>query len=402
MLVVGAGLAGTYAVAGLRRRGFDGHLVMVGAEPHRPYDRPPLSKAVLTGGHTTRLEDDLGEDLDVLCDELLLDHRVTSLDVDASGVVVRGEGWDEPADAVLVATGARPVVPAGWDGVLVLRTLDDAARLRAALVPGARLVVAGAGWIGAEVASSAAAVGCQVTVVEALPTPLGREIGTVGDLTRPWYATAGVRLLTGRRVVSATGERVVLDDGEELVADAVVAAVGVLPDAGWLGSGAHGVEVGADLRAVGPLAPHVLAAGDCAVRWSPRYDRWVAGGHWEEAMLAGDAAAATLAGEDVVHDPVPYVFSTQFGREVALAGRPHAGARVLVRGEPAAGEGFAAAWVLADTAGQDRLVALLTVDRPRDVAQTRRALGGADGTGVPVDTAALGDPDVPVRAALRG
>lgn len=399
VVVVGAGLAGTYAVAGLRRRGFQGHLVLVGAEPHRPYDRPPLSKAVLAGGSTTSLEDDLGADLDELCDEVLLGHRVTGLE---PGHLVSGDGWEEPADVVLLACGARPVLPEGWDGVATLRTKDDAERLRAGMTAGTRVVVAGAGWIGAEVAGAAAAAGCDVTLVEALPAPLARELGTAGELTRHWHDEAGVRLLTGHRVVAADGDGVVLDDGQRIRADLVLAALGVVPDVGWLHeAGEHGVEVGPDLRAGGDLGPHVLAAGDCAVRWSPRYGRWLSGGHWEEAMLAGDAAAASICGERVTHDPPPYVFSTQFGRQVALVGRPHAGARLVLRGEPASSQGWAAGWLLPSKDGTERLVAWLTVDRPRDLAQVRHAMATAPGDGIAVDAAVLADLDQGVRAAFR-
>ena len=397
VVVVGAGLAGTYAVAGLRQRGFDGHLVLVGAEKHRPYDRPPLSKAVLAGASPPSLEGDLGIDLDDLCDEVLLGERAALLE---PGHLVGGRGWEEPAEAVVLACGALPVVPRGWDGVVTLRTVDDAEQLRASLVPAARVVVVGAGWIGAEVAGAAAAQGCDVTVVEALDSPLARELGSAGELTRPWYEQAGVRLLTGCRVVAARADRVDLDDGRRLAADVVLAAVGVSPDVAWATGQPGGVRVGSDLRAQEPLGPQVLAAGDCALRWSPRYSAWAARGHWEEAMLAGDAVARSLLGEHVVHDPPPYVFSTQLGREVALVGLPAPHARHVVRGDPSSPQGWALGWVEPGEDG-DRLVALLAVDRPRDVAQVRRALGAVPTGGVPIDPAALADPGRPLRAALR-
>ena len=397
VVVVGAGLAGAYAAAGLRRRGYDGHLVLVGAEKHRPYDRPPLSKAVLQGAPPQALEDDLAVDLDEVCDEVLLGTRANRVE---PGPLVAGDGWEEPADAVLLACGARPVVPAWWDGVLTLRTVDDAELLRSALAPGTTVVVVGAGWIGAEVAGAAAERDCDVTVVEALDTPLAREVGQAGELTRGWYEEAGVRLVTGRRVVAASGERVHLDDGERLDADVVLAAVGVTPDTEWVTGTAGGVRVGADLRAPAPLGPNVLAAGDCAVRWSPRYSMWTSGGHWDEAMLAGDAAARSLLGEDVVHDPPPYVFSTQFGREVALVGRPGARARRVLRGDPADGDGWSLGWVVPGEDG-DQLVALLTVDRPRDLAQVRQAMSTSSGRGVGVDATQFAEAARPVRGALR-
>jgi NADPH-dependent 2,4-dienoyl-CoA reductase/sulfur reductase-like enzyme len=406
-VVVGAGIAGTYAVAGLRRRGYTGRLTLVGAEPHRPYDRPPLSKQMLAGAAPTSLEDDLDAVLEDLCDDVRLGSPVADLQVTGDEVRLSAGGEQLHADVVLLACGAQPVLPAGWGPVLTLRTLDDATRLRDRLTPGTRLVIAGAGWIGAEVAGAAAAAGCDVTVVEALPAPLAREVGVaVGDLTRPWHDAAGVRLRTGRRVVSASPGGVLLDDGERLPADVVLAAVGVAPDVGWLRDAdgldvdpRGGVRVGADLRAIGPLHPHVVAAGDCALRWSPRYERWLPGGHWEEAMLAGDAAAAALLGEPVTHDPPPYVFSTQFGRELALVGRPDADADVVLRGDPTAADGWSAAWVRRDPNGA-RLVALFSVDRPRDLAQARRALTAAPGAGAPVDAQALADPESPVKSAV--
>jgi 3-phenylpropionate/trans-cinnamate dioxygenase ferredoxin reductase subunit len=401
--VVGSGLAGTYAVAGLRRRGFAGHVTLVGREPHRPYDRPPLSKRLLRGDRPTSLEDDLGATLEDLCDEVLLGTTATRLDADTDAVRVALPDRVLAADAVLLVGGAVPVVPAGWDGVRTLRTLDDAAGLRAGMTAGSRLVVVGAGWIGAEVAGAAAAAGCDVTVVEALDAPLAREVGAeAGTLTTRWYAEAGVRLLTGRRVVRADGDGVLLDDGRQLPADVVLAAVGVRPDVGWLtGSGLElgpGVRVGTDLRAAGPHHARVLAAGDCATRWSPRYATWMPGGHWEEAMAAGDAAAATLAGEEVEHDPAPYVFSTQFGRELGLVGHAEPGDRLVLRGDPSSGQGWTAAWVRPGHDGGGRLAAVLTVDRPHDLAQARRALTRAGGDAVDVDAARLPDPDVPLRS----
>jgi len=399
VVVVGAGLAGAAAVGALRAEGFAGRVTVLGAEGLAPYDRPPLSKELLTRTEPVWLAEDLGLDVAV-ADDVRLAEPATGLAVGEDGVVVRTVEGEVAADAAVLATGAHATCPPGWAGVRTLRTAADAAALRAALRPGARLVVVGAGWIGAEVAGVAAAAGVEVTVVEAAATPLAAALGTsVGALTVPWYAAAGVRLLTGTQVARAGADGVVLADGEEVPADVVLAAVGARPASGWLAGalplGPDGaVEVGADHLV--PGLPHVAVVGDLARRRSPRHGL-VPGGHWDGALRGPAVAVRALLGlptDGPAHDPAPYVFSTQLGHELTLFGQPGPDDDVVLRGDPAGA--FGALWFVP---GTDTLTAALAVDRPRDVAAARRLFAGER---LPrLDRRAAADPDVPLKAALR-
>ncbi|MDO8105617.1 FAD-dependent oxidoreductase [Isoptericola sp. b441] len=396
VVVVGAGLAGARTVAALRGGGFEGSITLLGAEGVEPYDRPPLSKELLSRTTPAWLRDELGIDLDG--EDARLGEPATGLEIAPHAVAVRTDAGDLSADAVVIATGAAPVRPAGWGTALTLHTAADAAALRARLGPGRRLVVVGAGWIGAEVAGVAAAAGTEVTVVEAGAAPLATAVGpTVGALTVPWYAAAGVRLLTGSTVRAVTPQGAVLADDEELPADAVLAAVGVRPATSWLAGsvplGPDGsVEVDAAMRVPG-TGGRVLAVGDVAARVSPRHGR-LPGGHWDGALREPDIAAATLLGAhgtDGPADPAPYVWSDQLGHAIAAYGLPRLGDDEVLRGDPAGA--FTAVWFVPAT---DQVRAVLAVDRPRDVAAARRLFSGPR---LPhLDRTAAADPDRPLRA----
>jgi 3-phenylpropionate/trans-cinnamate dioxygenase ferredoxin reductase subunit len=390
VIVVGGGLAGVRSVEALRAKGYEGALTLVSAEPHRPYDRPPLSKAVLMGD-----SDDTTVDADwaALRCELLLGERATGLHPAAGGGgTVTTTAGDLPYDGLVIATGATPITLPGDGPQHVLRTIDDARRLRAGLRAGARIVVVGAGWIGAEVATAAAAKGCAVTVVEAADTPLANAIGTrLGAHTVPWYAEAGVELRTGVKVAAVEHGGLALADGGRIDADEVVVGVGVRPDLGWLeGAGLEfdgGVATDASLRT---SLPGIVAVGDCAAWWSPRYGRRMLVEHWDTALNAPEVAAATLLGQEAVYDAVPYFWSEQFGRMVQYAGHHPAAERLVYRGDPGDPK-WAACWLTGD-----RLEAVLTVDRPRDLVQARRIIAA----GTPVDAAAVADPEIPLRKAV--
>ncbi|MFE0514920.1 NAD(P)/FAD-dependent oxidoreductase [Streptomyces sp. NPDC058964] len=391
VIVVGGGLAGLRAVERLRARGYEGTLTLVGAENRPPYDRPPLSKAVLTGetDDTT-----LPADWEPLRCELRLGTRAVALrpyDGRPGGVLETSAG-PLPFDGLVIATGATPVRLPGAGPQHVLRTLDDALRLRGGLHAGAHVVIVGAGWIGAEVASVAAGSGCRVTVLEAAGAPLAGALGPeLGALTAGWYADAGVRLRCGVRVVSVDPGGLTLDDGEFLSADVVLCGIGVRPDTGWLaGSGlaaADGVVVDGSLRT---RRPEVVAAGDCASWWSRRYGRRLRAEHWDTALNAPDVAAAALLGQEERYDPVPYVWSEQFGRTVQYAGHHTAEDRTVLRGSPG-DPGWTVLWLRGG-----RLRALLTVDRPRDMVQGRRLIARE----TPLDAALITDPGTPLNKAL--
>lgn len=396
-VVVGASLAGLRTVQGLRDQGFTGRLVLVGDELHYPYDRPPLSKQVLAGTWPPEravLADD--HKLHGLGVEVHVGRRAVALDAEARRVTL-DDGTVVEADGVAVATGARARRLPGTDGtegVTVLRTLDHCEALRARLLaggPGTRVVVVGAGFIGSEVASTCAGLGCTVTVVEALPTPLAPALGElVGASLGSMHARHGVTLRTGVGVVAihppggpvadgggpagpggpaaaGTAGRVELDNGTSLPADVVVVGIGVVPATDWLEG--SGLAVGDGVVCDGSLfaADGVVAAGDVA-RWSWRHHGEEASTrieHWETAAQMGEAAARSLLagrGAAPAFDPVPYFWSDQYGSRIQMLGRPAPTDEVaVVDGTLHSEEGrFVAIYGRAG-----RLTAALAVGRPR-------------------------------------
>jgi 3-phenylpropionate/trans-cinnamate dioxygenase ferredoxin reductase subunit len=389
VVIAGAGLAGLRTAEELRARGYTGAITMIGAERRPPYDRPPLTKKFMTG----ELDDtSLRADMTALGVDLRLGEVATGL----GDGVLRTDRAEYGFGALVVTTGASPVRLAGSGPQRVLRTLDDAMALRSVLRPGVKLAVIGAGWIGAELATSAARRGCQVTVVEAAPAPLVGALGAeVGSVTEPWYAAAGVELRLGQPVESVEPGGLALPVGEWLAADEIVTAVGVRPEVGWLaGSGVmleNGVAVDEGLRA---SRPGVYAAGDCAAFVSRRYRRRVRVEHWDTAIHAPGVVAANILGGDERYDPVPYFWSEQFGRMVQYGGHHTAADQLIWRGDPAAKD-WSACWLAGPGApgARARLVAVLAVSRPRDLLQGRRLIA----SGALVDPARLADPGVPIR-----
>lgn len=328
--MVGASLAGLSAARSLRGQGYDGRLVVVGDELHRPYDRPPLSKEFLAGtlGEAELALETDGEDLRA---DWLLGVRATGLD-HAARTLRLSDGQEVRADGVVIATGAAArTLPGseGLAGVHTLRTLDDARALRDELARGGRLVVIGGGFIGAEVASTAQALGLDVTVVEAAPTPLAGPLGeTMGAIVSALHADHGVRLECGVGVKGLSGETrvdaVLLEDGRGIPADIVVVGVGARPNVEWLeGSGIaldNGVKCGADGRT--SLAG-VVAVGDCANWYDPRagFHRRIE--HWTGARERPDAAIAALLAGGAVEPGMPrppYFWSDQYGVKIQFAG----------------------------------------------------------------------------------
>ncbi|MGW1469423.1 NAD(P)/FAD-dependent oxidoreductase [Streptomyces sp. NPDC002308] len=391
-------MAGVQTAVALRDEGYTGPVTLIGAEPHQPYDRPPLSKAVLLG---TAEHSAFGIDFEALDVELRLGLSVTGLRP-ADREVDTPDG-PVPYDVLVVATGAEPLTlpgAAGVPGTHLLRTLDDAARLRPVLAERHDVVVVGAGWIGAEFATAARAAGCTVTVVEAAGRPLAGVLpAEVAAPMADWYAHGGATLLTGARVDRVEPGAVVLADGRRLPAGAVVVGIGARPATGWLtGSGIAlgpdgSVTADASLRT---SAPGVYAVGDCASYPSARYGARLLVHHWDNALQGPRTVAAGItgaggAGTPEPYDPVPYFWSEQFGRFVQYAGH-HADADTLLwRGDPA-DEEWTVLW-LRDGA----LVALLAVGRPRDLTQGRKLVA----SGRAVDPERAADPAVPLKSAVR-
>ncbi|MDH6119189.1 3-phenylpropionate/trans-cinnamate dioxygenase ferredoxin reductase subunit [Kitasatospora sp. GAS204A] len=387
--VVGGSLAGLSTVRALRAEGYDGSITVIGEERHHPYDRPPLSKGFLKGGLAAEaLALGSSHEYADLSVHWLLGERAVRLDPAARTVTLTG-GRELRTDAVVIATGARPRTIAGAEklaGVHTLRTLDDAMALRTDLHKGLpRVVVIGAGFIGAEVAATAHAVGLDVTVVEAAEVPLERALGReMGLVCAALHADHGVRLLCGTGVAGLTGEGRVtgvrLTDGRVLPADVVVVGIGVRPATGWLAGSGIAVDDGVVCDAgCATNIPGVVAVGDVARCPNPFTGRSERIEHWTNATEQPKTAARTLLSGTSAPAPTrpPYFWSDQYQARIQLAGqvRPDAQPRV-VEGDLDS-RSFVAVY---RRHGHD--VAVLAVDRPKLFNRLRRTL-----TPIPVATA---------------
>jgi 3-phenylpropionate/trans-cinnamate dioxygenase ferredoxin reductase component len=394
-VIVGAGMAGGKAAETLREEGFDGRIVLLGAEPERPYERPPLSKDYLRGEAErggVYLQEDAGwyEEHDV---ELRASATADSLDVGGRAVVL-ADGERVSYDALLLATGAepkRPPIPGvDLDGVHVLRTFADSDTLRAVIDAGGRLVVVGAGWIGCEVAASARQKGMEVALVEPRSLPLEGVLGPeLGAFYRDVHADHGVALHLGTGVEAIEGEgraeRVRTSDGTVLEGDAVLLGVGVAPRTA-LAEGVldvdDGILVDASLRA---SADGVFAAGDVANHDHPLFGR-LRVEHWANALEQGPSAARAMLGQDAVYERVPYFFSDQYDVGMEYAGHSAPGDEVVLRGDPAARE-FIAFWLR-----DGRVAAGMNVN----IWDVNEHIQELVRSGARVDRARLRDPDVPL------
>jgi 3-phenylpropionate/trans-cinnamate dioxygenase ferredoxin reductase component len=393
-VIVGASLAGAKAAEELRSCGFDGRVVLIGAEPERPYERPPLSKDYLRGESAreqARVHPaDFYEQQEI---ELVTGVTVTAVEPGRSLVRLE-DGRELGYDRLLLATGAearRLRVPgAGLDGIYYLRTLADCDVLRDRLQAGGRVVVAGAGWIGSEFAASARQRGLDVTVLDPTPLPNERIFGSeIGSFYRDVHRQRGVTLVLGDGVGSFEGtgavERVRTAGGREIECDFVVAGIGVVPRTGLaeeagLQTG-NGIAVDAGLQT---SAPGIFAAGDVASAWHPSYQRQVRVEHWANALHQGPAAARAMLGQQVSYDRIPYFFSDQYDVGMEYSGYAPQWDEVVFRGDRAGGE-FIAFWL------QDGRVAAGMNVNVWDVNADVEALIRS---GAKVDVGALADPDV--------
>ncbi|MTD53272.1 ferredoxin reductase [Amycolatopsis sp. RM579] len=387
-MVVGAGLGGVRTVEQLRTAGYQGGITLVGDEPHAPYDRPPLSKQVLAGTWTP--ERITLRDHDGLAELNVRTHFGVPATALHAGAVALADGTVLDADAVVIATGAEARrLPGQPPGVHTLRTLDDSLALRVALDGARSLLVVGAGFIGAEVASGARARGIGVTVLEAMPVPCERALGPqLGVLCGRLLTEAGVDLRLGTRLSRFVDANTVeLADGSRVSADVVLAGVGATPRSSWLDKGDVGLEtangVACDERGRVDGASGVWAVGDVAAWQDP-----VRGGrfrheHWTNVVDQAAVVARDIAGADPPPATVPYFWSDQFGMKIQLVGRPDLAGTIV----PLRGEGLTGGPVKGTVAGYfagDRLVAVVGFGAARYLAKYHalvlRGAGRAEAT----------------------
>jgi 3-phenylpropionate/trans-cinnamate dioxygenase ferredoxin reductase subunit len=397
-VIVGAGLAGARAAEALRAEGFDGRVVLLGDEGRAPYERPALSKGYLRGEdvQSSLLVHDDGW-YDGAGIELRSGEAVTAIDRDGGAVVLAG-GERVPFDVLLLATGSAPrslgVPGADLDGVVALRTVDDADRLRERLLAASSVAVVGGGWIGAEVAAVARQLGREVALVHPGPAPLHKVLGPeVATVYGRLHADHGVRLVGEQRVTALRGtgavEAVETDRGTVVPADLVVVGVGARPrtelaDAAGLAVD-DGVVVDATLRTEDL---RVFAAGDVARAWHPVLGRSLRVEHWANARNQGPAAARNMLGAAEPYDRLPYFYSDQYDTGMEFLGLAEPSDRVVFRGDPAQGP-FLAFWLRPD---EGRVAAALHLD-VWDVVEDLR---GIILSGAAVDERRLADPDVPL------
>ena len=342
MAIVGAGLAGAKAAEAARAAGYDGRVLLIGQEPRPPYDRPPLSKAVLRGEvepssamlHADGWYGEHGV-------ELVVD-RAVGLDAEHRRLEL-ATGETVTFDTAVLSTGAAPRVlraPGGdLDGVHYLRTAEDAVRLRDAIRGAGRVAVIGAGWIGSEVAASARQMGADVVLIDPAPTPLHGVLGTrLGEQFRRLHADHGVDLRLGVGVHAVCGDKsadaVELDGGRREPADVVVVGVGVIPSTALAEGAGLRVDNGvvADQR-LETSVPGIYVAGDAANPWHPHYGRHLRVEHWDTALHQGTVAGRNAAGHRDVYGRLPYFFSDQYDLGMEFVGRPEPGDEVTIRGD---------------------------------------------------------------------
>ncbi|MEO6413088.1 MAG: FAD-dependent oxidoreductase [Pedococcus sp.] len=396
-VVIGGGLAGAKTAEALRERGFEGRIVLFAAEPHLPYERPPLSKDYLKTGE--KLEDVFVHDEDWYAAhdvEVRTGTTVAGVDRDAKEVVT-DSGERTAFDRLVLATGSSPrrlsIPGADLDGVLSLRTIEDSQAIRAVLVPGRRVVFVGGGWIGLEVASAAREAGAEVTVLESLDLPLVRVLGPqIAQVFADLHREHGVDLRTGVTVEALEGDTAVtgvrLADGTVLPADAVVVGIGAAPNVGLAQAAGVDVDNGVTADAVGRTSdPDVFAVGDVANVEHPFLGQRIRVEHWANALNQPQLVAAAMLDQEGPEAELPYFFTDQYDLGMEYHGLGGPDDEVVVRGDLAARE-FVAFWLR-----DGRVTAGMNVN-VWDVGDQIKALIRSSSA---VDTGKLADPGVPLE-----
>ncbi|MFB8275427.1 NAD(P)/FAD-dependent oxidoreductase [Nocardia colli] len=372
VVVVGASLAGFSLVRDLRERGYDGEVTVVGAEVHPPYDRPPLSKEFLHSDIDLTLGDDLGA-------HWILGQRAIGIASTAIGPgVALDNGTVVAGQSLVLATGARArTLPGarGLSGVHTLRTIDDARAIRAALSVARHVVIIGAGLIGSEIASTAATLGVQVTIVELATDPLAGVFGPqLGALCADLHAAHGVQLRTGVAVTEFLGgERVSavrLTDGRLLPADAVIVGIGAIPNTEWAQDSPLHIDNGFVTDSCCRTAiPGIYAIGDCARAYQDALGAHHRSEHWSNATAQARVAAAAIVGEPPANVPNTYFWSRQYGRMIQFAGHRRSGDAVrFIDGDPSTPSCTA----LYERAGEP--VAVFAIDNARLFTRYRKQI----------------------------
>ena len=397
IVIAGASLAGAKAAETLRDEGYDGEIVLLGSEPERPYERPPLSKGYLLGNdprdsvyvHPADWYAENGVDL-------RQGVTVTAIDRGTSTVAISGPGGEAELyyDKLLLAIGASPrrldFPGSDRDEVLYLRTLADSDRLRAAFQAGTRVVVAGAGWIGLETTAAARSADCPVTVLEPQPSALHDQIGPeVGAVFADLHRRHGVEFRFGEKAVEFRPGMVITSSGAEIPADVLVVGIGAAPNDGLAARAglevANGVLTDAALRT---SDENIFACGDVANSFHPLLGRRIRVEHWANALNGGPAAAWSMLGQPVSYDRVPYFYSDQYELGMECAGVPGPGTydQVVYRGDPATLE-FIAFWLFGGVVIAGMNVNVWDVND--DIQSLIRSAR-------PIDPARLTNPDIPL------
>jgi 3-phenylpropionate/trans-cinnamate dioxygenase ferredoxin reductase component len=378
IVIAGGGLAAQRACETLRRLGYAGSIRMVCAEPHLPYDRPPLSKGILTGevnDESVRFQSSAWYEDNAV--DPLMDVSTTDLSAKERRVGL-SDGTTLRYDRLLIATGSRPrALPmlAGYENVSELRTIDDAQRLRHALRPGIRLTVIGAGFIGMEVASTARKLGAEVTMIEAAPSPV---FGVLGGQLGTWFAKMhrdeGVEVITDRTVIDVSGDGAVsslrLSDDRLIETEHVIAGVGVQPNVEWL-AGTGLANCGVPVTVHGQTEGNgVFAAGDAAATYDHRVGRHVPGSHWEAAGRQAVRAARMMLGLEPGNVELSSFWTDQYGIRIQYLGNAALADAIAIDGDPE-DRNFTATFT-----HQAKPVAALLVDRPRSLPAMRKLING--------------------------
>jgi len=399
-VVVGAGHAGGRAVEAMRGAGFTGKIILIGEEPHLPYERPPLSKELLQGrpeAHTPVRDDAFYAENDIDC---RLGQRATALDTDAKSIVL-DDGSNVSYDKLLLTTGGAvrrlPLPGADLANIHYLRSLDDSRAIQDGLGDGKRVVVVGGGFIGLEVAASARQRGCTVTVLEMADRLMGRAVlPEVSEAFLALHTAQGVDIRLNTGIASFEGEdgvtHAVTEDGERIPSDLAVVGVGIVPETALAVDAGLTVDNGIVVDEYGRTsAPDVYAAGDVTNHLNPLYGRHIRLESWQNAQNQAIATAKTMCGDAQHYSEVPWMWSDQFDTNLQVAGLPESWDRVVFRGTPGSADfiGF-------QMTG-DRMVGAMSVNRPRDMRIARRLIGGDKA----LDDDALADETVSMRDLMR-